>query len=162
MHIYISAERDNAYFIDTIKKYCANSHGRHTCIFLPDVPSLLGETPSTKILHNIFDADLIFMDATPRKFYTGLGKKRRTKWFTNQITIFEYAMAVTLGKIEAMKVYCLVSPNYLHQVLRERIVDQYPLNDKVTFLNYIDEIVSQRERDPNKLMRQSRISASFS
>lgn len=161
MHLYISAETENAYFIDTIKEYCANSHGRHTCIFLPDIPSLPGETPSTKIVHNIFDADLILMDATPHKFYTEAGRKRRTVWFTNEMIISEFTVAVTLGKSDVLKVYCLVSPDHLYQVLRERVVDPYPLNDKVAFLDYIDKLVVQLEQDPNKVMRQSR-SASFS
>ena len=162
MHLYISAESENTYFIDTIKEYCVNSHGRHTCVFLPDVPRLPGETLSTKIMHNIFGANLIFMDATPKKFRIRVGKETRTEWFTNQRIIVEYAMAVTQGKIEDMKVYCLVAPDYLHHVLRERIADPYPLNDKVAFLNYIDDIVSQLERDPHKLMRQSRIGGYFS
>jgi hypothetical protein len=162
MHLYISAERENTYFIDTIKKYCANSHGRHTCVFLPDAPSLPGETLSRKIMNNVLNADLIFMDATPTKFQAGARNKRQTKWFTDQRIIAEYAMAVTLGKTEDIKVYCLVSPNLLPEVLREKIVDSYPRNDKAAFLNYIDDLVSQLEQDPNKQMRRSRIGASFS
>jgi hypothetical protein len=162
MHLYISAERENTYFIDNIKKYCANSHGRHTCIFLPDLNSLPGETLSTKVMQNIFGADLIFMDATPIKFFKETGNKNETEWFTNQRIIVEYAMAVTLGKTEDMKVYCRVSPDHLHQVFRERIVDAYPANDDVAFLNYIDKIVTQREQDSYKLMRQARIGGKFS
>jgi hypothetical protein len=55
-----------------------------------------------------------------------------------------------------------VSPNLLPEVLREKIVDSYPRNDKAAFLNYIDDLVSQLEQDPNKQMRRSRIGASFS
>lgn len=162
MHLYISAERENTYFINNIKKYCANSHGRHTCIFFPDLNNLPGETFSTRIMQNLFGADLIFMDATPRKLYRRTGNKKRTEWFTNQRIIVEYTMAVTLGKTEDMKVYCLVSPNHLHQVLRERLVDTYPLNDNMAFLNYIGNIVTQREKDAYRVMRQARIGGRFS
>ena len=161
MHLYISAEKENTYFIDTIKKYCANSHGRHTCIFFPHFPNLPREINS-KIVQNIFQADLIFMDVTPRKVYTMVGKKKRTEWFTDHKIIFEYATAVALGKIEDTKVYCLGDTNNLHEFWRERTVDHYPLNDQEAFLDYLNEIISRREKDPNKKMRQSRINASFS
>lgn len=162
MHLYISAERENTYFIGTIKNYCADSHGRHTCVFLPDAPSLPGESFSRKIMNNMLNADLIFMDATPKKFQRDVGKKKQTEWFTDQKIIAEYATAVTLGKTEDIKVYCLVSPSLLPEILREKIVDSYPRNDKAAFLNYINDLVSQLEQDPNRQMRRSRIGASYS
>jgi hypothetical protein len=162
MQLYISAERQNAYFVNTIKKYCDDSQGKHSWIYLPDMPSLPGETLSRRMMRYIATADLIFMDATPKKLQKRINERTEDEWVTNQGILIEYAMAVTLGKIDDIKVYCLESPNYLHQVLREKVVDPYPLNDENTFLKYIDQIANQRERDSLALLRQSRIRASFS
>lgn len=101
------------------------------------------------------------MDATPQKLQRKINDRVEEAWVTNQGIIIEYAVAMALGKIEDMKVYCRVSPNHLHQVLRERIVDPYPLNDENAFLEYIDRTVSQREHDSLSLLRESRIEISF-
>jgi hypothetical protein len=162
MHLYISAERENTYFIDTIKEYCANSHGQHSCVFLLDIPSLPGETFSRKMVNNILDADLIFLDATPKEFHVKVRKKTQTEWLTDPRIIAEYVVAVTLGKTEDMKVYCLVSPNHLQEIFRERIVEAYPVKSKAAFLKYINDLVSKMEQDPRRHMRRSRIGASYS
>lgn len=162
MRLYISAERQNTYFINTIKRYCDDSQGKHSWIYLPDMPSLPGETLSRRILRYIAAADLIFMDATPQKLQRRMNDSVEDVWITNQGILIEYGVVAALGKIEDMKVYCLVSPSHLHQILRERIVDPYPLNDENAFLKYIDEIVSHREHDSLALLRQSRIRASLS
>lgn len=159
MNIYISAERDNTYFINTIKKFCDDSQGKHTWIFLPEMPAAPGETLSRRFLRYIAASDLIFMDATPKQLRKPEGDQ--TVWVTNQGILMEYAISIALGKIEDIKVYCLVSANRLHQVLRERIVDPYPLNNEDDFLQYIEEIVNQREEDSLSLLRQSRMQASF-
>jgi len=159
MNIYISAERENTYFINTITDFCNNSEGKHDWIFLPEMPATPGETLSRRLVRYIAAADLIFMDATPKELRRIEGEER--VWVTNQGIIMEYAITVALGKIEDLKVYCLVTPNRLHQVLRERIVDPYPLNDEAEFLRYISEIVNQRENEIPTLLRQSRMAASF-
>lgn len=162
MDLYISAERQNTYFINTIKRYCDDSQDKHSSIYLPDIPALPGETLSRRIKRYIAAADLIFMDATPQRLQRTVNGRTEDVWFTNQGIILEYAVAITLGKIEDIKVYCLVSANHLHQALRERIVDPYPVNNEEAFLTYINEIVTQRELDSPALLRQSRIKASFS
>lgn len=162
MKLYISAERQNVYFINTIKRYCDESKGKHSWIYLSDMPATPGETLSRRILRYVAAADLIFMDATPQKLQKRINEVTEDVWVTNQGIVIEFAVARTLGKIEDMKVYCLESPNHLHQVLRERIVDPYPLGDENAFIKYIDEIVTQREHDSPALLRQSRTRASFS
>jgi hypothetical protein len=163
MRLYISAERDNTYFIDIIKKYCDGSQGKHSWIFLPEMPSQPGETLSRRIIRFITDSDLIFMDATPKRYQrTEAGGTTEERWLTNTGIVIEYAIAVALGKTDDLKVYCLESPSNLHQVLRETVVDPYPQNDETAFLSFIDAIVTTRERDSPKLLRQSRTKASFS
>lgn len=124
--------------------------------------SLPGETLSRRFMRYIAESDLIFMDATPAKFqHPNAQGVTEDKWFTNPGILIEYAIAVALGRGDDIKVYCLVSPNNLHQFLREKIVDPYPVNDEAAFLRYIDQIVIQREADSPRLLRQSRIRASF-
>ncbi len=162
MHLYISAERENAYFIDTVKEICATSRGRHTCVFLLDAPSLPGETFSRKMVNNVLDADLILIDATPKEFKTKAGAKTISKWFTDPRIIAEYIVAVTLGKTDDTKVYGQVSPNLLAELFREKIIESYPLKNKTAFLKYLSDLIAQREQDPNRHMRRSRIGASYS
>lgn len=159
MNIYISAERDNTYFIRSIKKFCEDSQGKHTWTFLPEMPATPGETLSRRFLRYIATADLIFMDATPKELKKP--QSDESVWVTNQGILMEYAISIALGKIEDIKVYCLVTADKLHQVLRERIVDPYPLNNEEDFLKYIKEIVDQREADSLALLRQSRMQASY-
>lgn len=161
MNLFISAERQNTYFINTIKRYCDDSQGTHSCIFLPDTQAQPGETLTQRIIRLVYSADLIFMDVTPKAYFREVEDNREESWFTNQGILIEFGVARTLGKIEDMKVYCLVSPNHLHPCLRERIVDPYPLNDENAFIEYINEIVSQREHDSFALLRQSRVQASI-
>lgn len=161
MKLYISAERENTYFVDTLKKYCDDSNGRHSWIFLPDMPALPGETLTKRINLYILTADLVFMDVTPRKYEFRVGETTEEKWFTNQGVLIEFGIVFAIGRIEDLKVYCLVSPDRLHQCLRERIVDPYPTNDGDAFLQYIDRIVSEREREAVNLLRQARVAGSL-
>ncbi len=162
MHLYISAERENTYFIDTVKEFCASSRGRHTCVYLLDAPSLPGETFSRKMVNNILDADLILIDATPKEFKTKVGTKTVTKWFTDPRIIAEYVVAVTLGKTDDAKVYCQVFPRLLPEIFRERTIESYPLRNKRAFLKYLSDLIAQLEKESNRHMRRSRIGASYS
>ncbi len=162
MHIYISSEKDNAYFIDTVKEYCAGSRGRHSCVFLLEAPSLPGETYSRKMVNNMLDADLILVDATPKKIQAKASGKTMTEWLTDPRVIAEYAIAVSLGKTDDIKVYCRVSLSHLAEIFQERTVESYPLGNKTVFLKYLDDLVFRMEQDPRRLMRRSRIGASYS
>lgn len=161
MQLFISADRNNDYFVNTIKEYCDNSNQRHSWIFLPDTPCIPGETLSRRIIRNISSADLIFIDVTPSEYHREIDGQSETKWFTNAGVVIEYSAAVALGRIEDMKVYCLTSPDLLHQVLRERITERYPQGDKPAFTQHVNGIVTQRETDINQLLRQSRIAVSL-
>lgn len=162
MNLYISAERNNTYFVDTINEYCTNSQGKHTAIFLPDIPATPGETLSRRIIRHLNSSDLIFMDLTPQEYKIEINANTfETRYFTNTGIVIEYSIAIILGRIEDMKIYCLISPDNLHQVWRERIVDPYPQGDKPAFLSYIDAIVTTRENDSLQVLRQSRVQASF-
>ncbi len=162
MHLYISAESNNVYFISTVKQYCAGSRGRHSCVFLPDAPSLPGETYPRKMMNNMVTADLILVDATPRKVQVKANEKTRRQWLTDPRVIAEYAIAVSLGKTDDIKVYCRVSPSHMAEIFHDRTVEFYPLDNKEAFLKYLDDLVSRMEQEPRRLMRRSRIGASYS
>jgi hypothetical protein len=161
MYLFISAERSNDYFINSMKDYCVSSNGKHTWIYLPETQCVPGETLSRRIGRYINSADLIFMDVTPQEYKIETNGTTESRWFTNPGVVVEYSVAIALGRVEDMKVYCLASADKLHQILRERIVDTYPQGDKPAFLRYIDDIVAQRENDSLQLLRQSRVAASF-